>query len=380
MGKKKTKGEYNDFLDGERLRDNAEIRTSLQHNATVTRYISPPPVRQDGGGSKKMGKGGPKKPPLTHFLCLPLVTDASRPQIQSGLEKLKQDLGKDGLVPTKAVRPVGTLHLTLGVMSLDDTQMGDAKQYLQALDLQSLLRDISLQNLAEEAAEAGTISENLNAAGMPDTDALTINLESLVPMQAPQKTSILYAEPKDTSQRLMPFAQALREQFTAKRFLVEDTRPLKLHATVINTIYAKSKGGRGRTKSNKLKDGLKHIEQKMSPHHHGDSQAHDTDDGVPIAGSVEDDTTAPPDPSTAESRANAGRSEGHGPDAESWMRFDARSLIEKYKGYVWAQDVRVDRVYMCKMGAQKMWSGSRKGEGEVVDEQYEVVAEKRIFE
>jgi activating signal cointegrator complex subunit 1 len=31
------------------------------------------------------------------------------------------------------------------------------------------------------------------------------------------------------------------------------------------------------------------------------------------------------------------------------------------------------------MGAKKIWSGGIEGEGEVVDEQYEVVCEKEIF-
>jgi activating signal cointegrator complex subunit 1 len=36
MGKKKPSG-YNDFLDGEKLTDNNEIRTTLQSSASLTR-------------------------------------------------------------------------------------------------------------------------------------------------------------------------------------------------------------------------------------------------------------------------------------------------------------------------------------------------------
>ncbi|KAL1792412.1 hypothetical protein ACET3X_008919 [Alternaria dauci] len=386
MGKKKSKGEYNDFLDGEKLRDNTEVRTTLQGFAA--RDISPSLGQQKHTASKNPARGGAKKPQLTHFLCLPLVTDTSKPQLQQGLERFKEDLANDGLVPTKAVRPVGTLHLTLGVMSLSPLKLQEAKQYLQELDLHILLRDITHRRVAEKAAESGEIAENLNAAAMPDTDALTINLESLIPMQAPHKTSILYAEPQDPSQRLQPFAAALREQFTQKGLLLEDSRPLKLHATIMNTIYAKpKKHGRGRTKSQKLIDGLKHMEHKISPHHHhngGDTRPTSTDDlnpedeTAPTAGSVDgNEDTAPPDPSTTEAPRPTG--EGHGPDGKSWMRFDARNLIEKYKGFMWAEGVRVDRVCICKMGAKKIWSGGTEGEGEVVDEQYEVVCEKEIF-
>jgi len=54
MGKKKSKGEYNDFLDGEKLRDNTEIRTTLQGFAS--RDIPSPSVQKDQKDSKKQAK------------------------------------------------------------------------------------------------------------------------------------------------------------------------------------------------------------------------------------------------------------------------------------------------------------------------------------
>jgi activating signal cointegrator complex subunit 1 len=370
MGKKKQTGEYNDFLDGEKLRDNGDVRTSLQ-DAAMANGTTSPSAYQDRKGSKKHGKDkqGAKKPPLTHFLCLPLVTDTTRPQLQAGLERLKGDLDRDAVVPSKAVRPLGTLHLTLGVMSLDGAGLEETKRYLQGLSLHRILRDLTQRQVAEQAAEHGTISENLNAAALPDTDALTINLEALIPMQTPQNTSILYAKPKDPTQRLMTFASSLRTDFTQRGFMVEDTRPLKLHATIINTIYAKPSGPRGRKKS--IKDTLKHIEHKVSPHHHN-SKHDDHIDNASAAGSGGEND--------AINGSSTARSEGHGPDAQSWMRFDAQDLIDKYKDFTWAEDVRIDRVQICKMGAKKIWSGGTEGKGEVLDEKYEVVFEKSIFD
>lgn len=373
MGKKKTKGEYNDFLDGEKLRDNTEIRTSLQGSASVARTVSPPSVRQDRKGRKNQ-HGDSKKPPLTHFVCLPLITEASRPQLQAGLERLKADLEEDDLVPSKAVRPVGTLHLTLGVMSLDDTILVEAKSYLQNVDLYSLLRDISTQGLAEKAAEDGTIAENLNAAAMPDANALSISIKSMVPMQAPHKTSILYAEPRDPSQRLIPFASALREQFTRAGFLLEDTRPLRLHVTIINTIYARPAEQKGREKSLNLKEKLKHIENKVSPHHLASENPSGYNDIASIEASTESETVTEPSTQDAERR------QGHGSNAKSWLFFDARPLIERYKEYTWADGVKIDRVQICKMGAKKIWGGGGGGDEEILDERYEVVAEKGIYE
>jgi activating signal cointegrator complex subunit 1 len=361
MGKKKASGEYNDFVDGEKLRDNAEPRTTLNGSTTTTREVPPPPVHQDRKGSKRHGKGkgksGPKKPRLTHFLCLPLVTELSRPQLQAGLEKLKRDLSTQDLVPIKAVRPVGTLHLTLGVMSLDSSTLEAAKLLLQNLNLHNLLRDITIQAVAQQAAEDGIISENM--ASLPDTEAIKIYIEGLVPMQTPQKTSILYAAPKDKTERLMLFASALRERFIEKGLLIEDTRPLKLHATIINTVYAKPGGRRGtNAKPKGTPETVSHQDGKKGDEHNDNaSTANSTEDGH-----------------SNEVKKN----EGHGPEAQGWMRFDARSLIDEYKDFSWARDVKIDRVQICKMGAEKIWSSGVEGEGEVVDERYEVICEKSI--
>ncbi|PVI07143.1 hypothetical protein DM02DRAFT_609122 [Periconia macrospinosa] len=368
MGKKKGKGEYNDFLDGEKLRDNTAIRTSLQGASTLNRDASPP---RHGGNRKSRGptrgNHAPKKPQLTHFLCLPLVNEASRPQLEVALDKLKEELAQSGLVPLKAVRPLGTLHLTLGVMSLDAPQLVRAQQYLEDLDLVRLLHGITASASAEKTAESG---ENLDTVALqPNATPLRITLEALVPMQKPAQTSILYAEPRDFSSRLLAFAKALRGRFEGEGLMVEDKRDLKLHATIINTIYAKPKG-----------KGSKHVGKQGG--NRGElltDSAHDdvsrNNDAASVTGSIHDDGGGGEAVVGGGTKSTAldGR-DGHGPNAKSWMRFDARDLMGKYGDFVWARDVHIDRVQICKMGAAKILDG----DGEVVDEKYEVVAEKVI--
>lgn len=358
MGKKKDKGEYNDFLDGEKLRDNAAVRTTLQAASNAEAPISPPPSRQDRKRGGKKGKGGPKKPSLTHFLCLPLVNEQSRPHLAAALDTLKASLEEAGTVPLAAVRPVGTLHLTLGVMALDAAHLAAATQYLEELDLRSLLRD------------AGAVAEPQQVA---DDEALCIDLAALVPMQAPHKTSILYAEPRDGSQRLRPFSVALRERFVERGLMVEDKRELRLHATVVNTVYAK-KGerqgrgrGKGKTERQARGEGVGVGEQGDDASTTVPMQEAGEQGGVPLDQKGDEARTG-----SAGEREE--RAEGHGPDAKSWLRFDARELIEKHSGVLWAEGVRIDRVQICKMGAKKIVGE----DGEVVDEKYEVVAEKRI--
>lgn len=57
-------------------------------------------------------------------------------------------------------------------------------------------------------------------------------------MQAPTSTSSLYVNPTPTH-ILTPFAISLQTAFKAAGLLLPDPRPLKLHATLVNTIYAR---------------------------------------------------------------------------------------------------------------------------------------------
>jgi hypothetical protein len=126
MGKKKPKAEYNTFLDGEKLVDNDGVRTSLNattenmspSSITPTADIPPPPTPAPPRHIQDQKNNQPKKPRLTHFLALPLVTPTSHPQLESALARLRTEIENTGVVDGKALRPIGTLHLTIGVMSL----------------------------------------------------------------------------------------------------------------------------------------------------------------------------------------------------------------------------------------------------------------------
>ncbi|KAH7061489.1 AKAP7 2'5' RNA ligase-like domain-containing protein [Macrophomina phaseolina] len=284
-----------------------------------------------------------KKPPLTHFLCVPLVTAESRPQLQESLGRFKDDHGPDadlgdgvGVaaaadgeqqareipgIPGKGIRPVGTLHLTLGVMSLmSQERLQEAVSLLQSLDLAEMLIAIT------SSGSTSVLS-----------DPLVISLKSLVSMHPPRKTSILYARPEDPTNRLHPFCDALRALFTKKGLMVEDTRPLKLHATVVNTIYAKAEGRHGKA------------------HRNGQTTTVE-----PFPGEA---PGAPPDTSS-----------GHGPNARAPIRIDATDLLPRYADFLWADGIRVGKIAICKMGAKKI-VGEK---GDVVDEEYEEVAAAEI--
>ncbi|KZF19944.1 hypothetical protein L228DRAFT_270711 [Xylona heveae TC161] len=292
----------------------------------------------------------PPKPPLTHFLCLPLVTNASRSQLQASVEAFaaeSQGTHPESVsIPQRAFRPLETLHLTLGVMSLlEPGQVESAIKLLHGLDMPKMLRDASSDTMEKEepieiaqpitgeeqsdnGAEtkpAGTVEVKSTSEGHPQSSQsgdshmsglncpLNISLRSLVSMHDPKKTSILYAQPVDASDRLLPFCRQLKEKFVEAGFLVPDTRPLLLHATMLNTVYVPA------------------VRQKTT----GDR--------------------------------------GHG-KRKAKLTVDATKLLEKYKDFSWADDFKLEEVAICEMGAKRIVNE----QGDVIGEKYEQIASKNL--
>lgn len=306
-----------------------------------------------------------KKPPLTHFLCVPLISSTSRSLFEASLTEFRdavsnsdqtaiegvetggetQQEAKLPVIHPKAIRPVGTLHLTLGVMSLDENKLSDAVEYLKDNDVRDLLeRTVNESSDANETNQQVNLADGSSALERPITPP-TVNrsggpfkvyLKGVMSMHAAHKTSILYSAPVDESGRLYPFCVALQKLFKDKGFLVEDNRPLKLHATIVNTIYAKGK-----------KRPAKHNAKQQTP---GPSikESTSTEQAEETAthfGSVE---------------ANDDRFAGHGPSANGPLSIDATAILKKYKDFVWAENIVLDRVAICEMGAKKIFNDEGK--------------------
>ena len=290
----------------------------------------------------------PKKPPLTHFLCLPLVTPDSKPQLEASLDRFREavaikdpasasqvetqgeDVGPtpEMVVPgvhPKAIRPVGALHCTLGVMSLDEEELQEATELLRGLDVAAMVRDARKEQADAQQPASSDRKEKSKSEAPPSSLAkpispppiepaispLTIDFKGLVSMHSPHSTSVLYSAPSDSSGRLYPFCLALQKLFAGKEFLVKDDRTLKLHATIVNTIYAKGR-----------KD----------------------------------------------------RSAGHGPNANAPLKIDATAILERFQDFIWAKDVVLDRIAICEMGAKKMLDEK----GDVIAEEYTEVASVKL--
>jgi len=99
--------------------------------------------------------------------------------------------------------------------------------------------------------------------------------------------------------------------------MVAEKRPLLLHATIVNTIYVK----RDRNSKNRRQGG-------------------------------------------------GGRGGKGGRRGDGKLTIDARDVLERYQDQVWMEDVPVESVAICRMGAAKV-----EVDGVVVDEKYTVEAE-----
>ncbi|KAI9746251.1 MAG: hypothetical protein M4579_007621, partial [Chaenotheca gracillima] len=99
----------------------------------------------------------------------------------------------------RAIRPLGTLHLTLGVMNLPDQAGVDrAVELLRSIDLREMLRGAAQPHAAHDTLPDPSVP-------VEDPQPLSVALTSLATMQSPAKTTLLYTRPVDKTNRLYPF-------------------------------------------------------------------------------------------------------------------------------------------------------------------------------
>ncbi|KAL4752853.1 hypothetical protein BDW72DRAFT_170279 [Aspergillus terricola var. indicus] len=235
-------------------------------------------------GSKTLTNPKPKRPPLTHFLCLPLINSVSLPQLESALssfrasipptslsipdkgQQVEQRQAHRPLIPDDAIRPVGTLHLTLGVMSLPNPQrLDEALRFFYSLDLVALVRkaeesaarqrsrfkagkreSLCMENTQNTDQENGVaIDASLSTSQSPESvetdersqdestapEPFNISLESMHALPRARSATVLHAAPVDPTSRLYPFCEALRDRFLEAGFLQGEynAEPRKTH-------------------------------------------------------------------------------------------------------------------------------------------------------
>lgn len=363
-----------------------------------------------------------QKPRLTHFLCLPLVNQTSAPQLVKSLADFQASIPlisppaaaraeaaghavRIPLVPDGAMRPLGTLHLTLGVMSLTTQErVEEALAFLQSLDLVAMMREAE----AEAVRDPLTVEREM-AALQP----LRISLASLHALPSTRSATILHAQPIDPTSRLYPFSVRLRNKFIEAGFMHcemikgkrqavnaneeqkpivvpeannEDTsadsgglptirttssdlpsstegmvpRPLLLHATIANTIYVKGRdtAGRGGQRGDRRRKEVYKFDATELLDRFGDTDRR----------AVFGQSQSLPRQAIPRSMATGEESRG------------GQVAIEKpgEKGpFVWARDIPIDRLCICEMGAKPVQHDESSG-GAVLGEEYRSIGERAL--
>ncbi|XP_071605060.1 activating signal cointegrator 1 complex subunit 1 isoform X1 [Heliangelus exortis] len=159
-----------------------------------------------------------KKQPFTHFLSFAL----NQPTIQEKFLQFKEEVlekcSKDDGISSSLFQNPAKLHLTLGTLVLLNEQ-----EIRKACDL--------LQSCKEDFVDQIT-------GGKP----LTVEVAGVEYMNDdPAMTDVLYAKVhmKDGSDRLQVIADQLVERFVASGLMLKEWDRVKLHATVMNTLFRK---------------------------------------------------------------------------------------------------------------------------------------------
>ncbi|CAP98611.1 hypothetical protein E8E15_000427 [Penicillium rubens] len=382
-----------------------------------------------------------KRPQLTHFLCLPLVNTKSLPQLDESLAAFKtthlaepgpatQSSSKEGDnfrlgLPSAAFRPLGTIHLTLGVMSLTSKERLDqALAFFQSLDLADVMNEA--EPITAHTQQNSTLSS-----------PLTVSLESLHALPQDKSATILHASPVDPTGRLLPFCVKLRDKFIEAGFIqnelerrpagrqknprfVQDSlqasgsttvssdaslnqqesqnpsespdvskipdpsipvitrepkpRPLLLHATLVNTIYVNGRRGQNKDANGKYPPKRLTFDARnlISQYRNYYSDDNRTIPHPAHAGSSED---------TESDHRHTGSSPI--PDADilsSEHRSHSAASLPRGYPFVWAKEIPLDTICICEMGAKELYPGVNDDHGlnERLGGEYTVVAERSL--
>ncbi|KAG5298281.1 nitrositive-stress induced transcript [Histoplasma ohiense] len=407
--------------------------------------MAPKSTLRGGDKSPQQMRNITSRPRLTHFLCLPLVNSTSIPQLVSSLAEFRDSiplvpppvsalvaasaqLPHTPLFPNGALRPLGTLHLTLGVMSLPTKErLEEALAFFHSLDLESMLRDVEAQARAVTAGESG-ISNAIAADTAPQP--LIIDLKSLHALPKARAATILHAQPVDNTSRLYPFCVSLRNKFIEAGFIEQEMiknsprsknqagrisgnkvpadgsdseglegghgdnddknsnigaaslstqaeapslpsdrnarkpRPLLLHATIANTVYLPCRKQRNGKRKEPFKFDARPLLMEFGDYEFPNTNLDSWDQECAYG------------KNHALSLEVGGEGEGKEDEVLEIQKESKRERREKGP-FVWARNIPIDRVCICEMGAKPVPDNCANG-GQLLGEAYVSIAEESL--
>ncbi|EXJ88542.1 hypothetical protein A1O1_05472 [Capronia coronata CBS 617.96] len=168
---------------------------------------------------------------------------------------------------------------------------------------------------------------------------LSITLFGLGTFPRPSTSRVFYAQPHDPTSRLLPFGNAVRRIFQ-EASLITETRPLVLHATVANMIYVKdrSRGSKGKGRGRGAQAGT--VDARDILRYFNDGPAGSWQSRQQISAS-------PASASASSQPFVSFLTKGE------TIVFSTSSESEMDGKFIWAKDIKIDRIRICKMGAEQ---------------------------
>lgn len=197
---------------------------------------------------------------LTHFLCFPITTQHSRPQLEKSLHHFRTD-PSTSKIPPGAFRPLETLHISIRPLSLPTADRVQAAcHHLRSLDVDGLLQRISTR------ASGNTQAVHEVQKGLPSihqaSSAQALSTESRLPPLAVSLSGVriiplrrtqtypdrgtmnhsLHTLYSDSTSRLRPYIDEIRQSFDVTGFQIAGLRQHSSDRIVIvDTMHASNR-------------------------------------------------------------------------------------------------------------------------------------------
>lgn len=247
---------------------------------------------------------------LTHFICIPLVTASSRPQLTRSLGLLR-DSPVSGNVPLRAFVPIDTLKMSVKItMSLPTPdRFAMAEKLLQSLDLNSLTRELSKPSLRERSIKErfADLKKSLSlspVASMNQPLPLRVTLSGLI------------------------------------------ASPTGYHDIMAHTFYAQCHDPTFRV--NHLCNNLAIIFEAAGLYNPSSSYRIQKSVGFALSGVCLIQTGLIPSSEFVPARRQPGKLQ-----RSKSLKIDSRDLVRTFKEFVWADNIRLERLSICQLGFHK---------------------------
>lgn len=251
---------------------------------------------------------------LTHFVCIPLITPVSRPLLQTSMQLLRDNPASTA-IPSGAFIPIDTLHLNLGiVMSLPTPgRSAVAEKLLRSLHLNSLTRELS-----EPSFEERSIREKFLEIER------SLSLSATAPMTRPLPLHLtlrgLLAAPIDDQDIMVKTLNAQCYESTSRVHHLSNNLAIIFAAAGLHNPYSESMAHRIRLQTAGIRLGKVSL--------------------------IRTDLIRPK--TLIPSPEQPGRLQRETPP-----NFDSRVLVRIFRNFVWADNIRLDRLSICPLGLYK---------------------------